>query len=83
MMHESMYSGITEQLLFATLECYFKNNCDKLKTAEELYIHEDTLRYRLHQIGDVMDCDLKNVNTITDIVTALKVRRILQILDKV
>ena len=74
MMHESMYSGITEQLLFATLECYFKNNCDKLKTAEELYIHEDTLRYRLHQIGDVMDCDLKNVNTITDIVTALKVR---------
>lgn len=83
MMHESMYSGITEQLLFATLECYFKNNCDKLKTAEELYIHEDTLRYRLHQIGDVMDCDLKNVNTITDIVTALKVRRMLQILDKV
>ena len=35
------------------------------------------------QIGDVMDCDLKNVNTITDIVTALKVRRMLQILDKV
>ena len=83
MMHESMYSGITEQLLFATLECYFKNNCDKLKTAEELYIHENTLRYRLHQIEEVMDCDLKNVNTITDIVTALKVRRMLQILDKV
>jgi predicted transcriptional regulatory protein len=54
-----------------------------LKTAEELYIHENTLRYRLHQIEDVMDCDLKNVNTITDIVTALKVRRMLQILDKV
>lgn len=69
--------------MFETLECYFKNNCDKLKTVEELYIHEDTLRYRLHQIGDVMDCDLKNVNTITDIVTALKVRRMLQILDKV
>ncbi len=30
-----------------------------------------------------MDCDLKNVNTITDIVTVLKVRRMLQILDKV
>ena len=103
MMHESMYSGITEQLLFANTKyerlqslkhiimVYFKiyghmmsiMNCDKLKTAEELYIHENTLRYRLHQIGDVMDCDLKNVNTITDIVTALKVRRMLQILDKV
>ncbi len=43
---------------------------------------KNTLRYRLHQIEDVMDCDLKKVNTITDIVTALKVRRMLQILDK-
>lgn len=77
------YDELNEGHLFETLECYFKNNCDKLKTAEELYIHENTLRYRLHQIEDVMECDLKNVNTITDIVTALKVRRMLQILDKV
>lgn len=89
---ETYYNGIFQNIwlydeqneghLFQTLECYFKNNCDKLKTAEELYIHENTLRYRLHQIEDVMDCDLKNVNTITDIITALKVRRMLQILDK-
>lgn len=90
---ETYYKGIFQNLwaydehneghLFETLECYFRNDCDKLKTAEALYIHENTLRYRLHQIEDVMDCDLKNVNTITDIVTALKVRRMLQILDKV
>lgn len=30
-----------------------------------------------------MDKDLKNVNVIADIVTALKVRRMIQILDKV
>jgi hypothetical protein len=30
-----------------------------------------------------MDKDLKNVNVITDIVTALKVRRMMQILDNV
>lgn len=90
---ENYYNGIFQNIwtydqnneghLFETLECYFKNDCNKLKTAEELYIHENTLRYRLHQIEDVMECDLKNVNTITDIVTALKVRRMLQILDKV
>lgn len=90
---ETYYNGIFQNIwaydehneghLFETLECYFKNNCDKLKTAKELYIHENTLRYRLHQIEEVMACDLKNVNTIADIVTALKVRRMFQILDKV
>lgn len=90
---ETYYNGIFQNIwaydkdneghLFETLECYFKNDCNKLKTAKELYIHENTLRYRLHQIEEVMDCNLKNVNTITDIVTALKVRRMLQILDKV
>lgn len=90
---ESYYNGVFQNLwrydekneghLFETLECYFRNNCDKAKTAEELFIHENTLRYRLHQIEDIMHKDLKNVNVITDIVTALKVRRMIQILDSV
>ena len=51
--------------------------------AKALFIHENTLRYRIHQIEETMDKDLKNVNVITDIVTALKVRRMMQILDNV
>ena len=69
--------------MFETLECYFRNECDKEKTAEELFIHENTLRYRIHQIEKIMDKDLKNVNVIADIVTAFKVRRMIQILDKI
>lgn len=77
------YDAENEAHLFETLECYFRNECDKAKTAEELYIHENTLRYRLHQIEEILDKDLKNVNVIADIVTAFKVRRMTQILDKV
>lgn len=77
------YDEIHETHLFETLECYFRNECDKQKTAKELFIHENTLRYRIHQIEETMDKDLKNVNVITDIVTALKVRRMMQILDNV
>lgn len=77
------YDEIHDAHLFETLECYFRNDCDKEKTAEELFIHENTLRYRIHQIEEIMDKDLKNVNVITDIVTALKVRRMMQILDKI
>lgn len=90
---ETYYKGVFQELwhyddihdahLFETLESYFRNNCDKEKTAEELFIHENTLRYRIHQIEEIMDKDLKNVNVIADIVTALKVRRMIQILDKV
>ncbi len=69
--------------LFETLELFFKNNCDRAKTSADLFIHENTLRYRLHQIEEIMNCDLKNVNTIADIVTAFKVRRMVQILDDV
>lgn len=69
--------------LFQTLECYFKNECDKTKTAEELFIHENTLRYRIHQIEEILGKSLKNINVITDIVTAFKVRRMMQILDKI
>lgn len=69
--------------LFQTLECYFKNECNKIKTAEELFIHENTLRYRLHQIEEILGKSLKNINVITDIVTAFKVRRMMQILDNV
>lgn len=39
------YDEENEGSLFKTIECYFKNNCDKEKTAEELFIHENTIRY--------------------------------------
>ncbi len=77
-----IYDENNEGHLFETLECYFENNCDKGITAQKLFVHENTLRYRLHQIEDIIRKDLKDVNVITDIVTALKVRRMIQILDK-
>lgn len=77
-----IYDENNDGHLFDTLECYFENNCDKIITAQKLFIHENTLRYRLHQMEDIMHKDLKDVNVIADIVTALKVRRMIQILDK-
>lgn len=75
------YDESNEGHLFETLECYFENNCDKVITAKKLYIHENTLRYRIHQIEEIMNVSLKDVNVIADIVTAIKIRRMVQILD--
>lgn len=41
-----------------TLLCWFENNLDNAKTAEHLYIHRNTLRYRLNKISEVCELDL-------------------------
>lgn len=42
------------QMLLYTLECYLRNQGNKATTAAELYVHYNTLRYRLSQIEGLM-----------------------------
>lgn len=39
-----------KQMLYKTLRCYFKENCDLNRTSTQLFIHTNTLRYRLNKI---------------------------------
>ena len=43
--------------LLQTLEIYLLNNCRIKPTAEQLYIHTNTLKYRLNQIADLTSID--------------------------
>ncbi|WP_368652882.1 PucR family transcriptional regulator [Ornithinibacillus sp. 4-3] len=45
--------------LIQTLDMYFKHNQSIKNTSEELYIHRHTLRYRLNQIEQLTDLNLK------------------------
>lgn len=40
-----------------TLQTYFSNHENAVKTADALYIHRSTLLYRLTQIKTIMECD--------------------------
>jgi carbohydrate diacid regulator len=40
----------TSNILIKTLKMWFKNHCDSTKTASNLHIHRNTLRYRLNKI---------------------------------
>ena len=44
--------------LAATLEAYLACGCNLTRTAERLYIHKNTLLYRLHRIRELLRCDL-------------------------
>ena len=68
------YDRDNNAALFQTLESYFKNEFDMKKTATDLFVHINTLRYRINQIENIMGRDLKNIRDITEIETAFMVR---------
>lgn len=43
-----------------TAECFFQNNLNVSQTAQALYMHRNTLMYRLNKIKKVTGLDIKN-----------------------
>ncbi|MCK4901006.1 MAG: helix-turn-helix domain-containing protein, partial [Anaerolineales bacterium] len=52
------YDGNEE--LIRTLESYFKHNANLSQTAEALFIHRNTLLYRMERIAQILDLDFNN-----------------------
>ncbi|MFK2827273.1 helix-turn-helix domain-containing protein [Bacillus sp. B190/17] len=48
--------------LLQTLEAYLLNNCRIKPTAEQLFIHTNTLKYRLKQISELTSIDFDDFN---------------------
>jgi DNA-binding PucR family transcriptional regulator len=46
--------------LVETLKTYFSTGESKAKTAEKLYIHLNTLKYRLHKIEEILGLKLSD-----------------------
>ena len=47
--------------LVNTLRCYLNNNCSAVKTASDLYIHRNTVLYRVQKAEEVLGLDFHNV----------------------
>ncbi|HHW36683.1 MAG TPA: PucR family transcriptional regulator [Bacillales bacterium] len=54
--------GENQTELLKTLEIYLKNNCKSKPTAEQLFIHPNTLNYRLKQIGEYTNINFSDFN---------------------
>lgn len=65
-----------ENSLIDTLESFADNNFDVNKTAQAIFMHRNTLRYRLNKIEDILGCSLNDINTRLDIVATLKIKRL-------
>lgn len=63
--------------LLNTLEVYIEQSGNLIKTAELLFVHKNTLIYRIRRIEEILNCDLKNVNHLLNFSVALKIGKFL------
>lgn len=59
--------------LLKTLRSYLKNNCNLINTSKELFIHRNTLIYRLNKIKYLLDDNLDDQISKNDIINALMI----------
>lgn len=59
--------------LLETVQTYFAENGDQKKIAGKLFIHANTLRYRLNKIQELLDIDLQNWDDFLNLYVALKI----------
>lgn len=60
--------------LMKTLEEYIQHQFDLKSTAQSLFLHPNTLRYRLKKIEDILEVNLDALDTRFDLVTAFKIK---------
>lgn len=61
--------------LSETLENYLNCSCNAKKTAEEMFLHRNTLNYRLKKIREILGCDLESLDTCLELKLAFLISR--------
>lgn len=62
--------------LLATLQLFFDHNCDLEDTARAMFLHPNSLRYRLKQVEYLTGLRLKSVDDLTQLLLAVRLARL-------
>lgn len=73
------YDKETESELVPTLASWLDNNLNIAQTARSLFIHRNTLLYRIEKISSILNTDLKDSNELLKYQLALKIYQILEL----
>lgn len=66
---------IQDGALCTTLESYLSHNCNANATAEALYIHRNTMAYRLDKIRRILGNDISSISVCLELQLAFAIRR--------
>ncbi|MDQ1913530.1 PucR family transcriptional regulator ligand-binding domain-containing protein [Paenibacillus sp. GD4] len=73
------YDELHDASLVATLESYFANNGSVSDTADQLYVHVNTVKYRLQKIEQLTDCGVHDAEQRLLLHIGLKIHRLLKV----
>lgn len=62
-----------------TLEAFLSCDCHIGNTADELFIHRNTLKYRISRINEILMCDITDADTCFNLRLAFKIRHFLSL----
>ena len=68
--------------LMGTLKCYFQNNRHLVKTSQELFIHRNTLIYRLSIIKELLNIDLDDAMIDLELFNSILIYEFINLKDK-
>lgn len=58
------------------LECFFENECNLIQTADALFFHKNTLKYKINKIQEILNCDIRSNENRLRIMLALHIYRL-------
>lgn len=67
--------------LLETLQYYLINNCNLIKTSKEMYIHRNTLVYRLNKIKLILDDNLEDPTLKNELINAIMITNYLRYIE--
>lgn len=72
-----VYDQKNDTQFLKTLDIYLQEDCNIAKTTERLYVHRNTVKYRMKRIQDLLERDLHDVNVQFNLRLAFKIRKFL------
>ena len=73
------YDAVNDGDLMETLEAFAANHFDITQTSKALFLHRNTLRYRLKRIEEILNIKLEDFNIKLDISAAFKIKQLHQL----
>jgi DNA-binding PucR family transcriptional regulator len=68
------YDAENKTNLCETLECYLRNNGSVNETSKEMFVHRNTINYKLNKLEEILDADLSSLELRMQLMMALKLR---------
>ncbi len=68
------YDAENKTNLCETLDCYLRNNGSVNETSKEMFVHRNTINYKLNKLEEILDADLSSLELRMQLMMALKLR---------